>query len=149
MYDFLYKRKRTVQIILGLITLPFAFFGVDYYFRGGGDRAGEGARVAGTPITQGEFDNTLREQQERMRQAVGRNFDPAVFDDPEVRYSLLDGLIGQKLLQEQARRGRVSVSDDQLRQLLSRISPLQEGGKISHARYEELLSVQNPPKAPI
>ncbi len=110
MYDFLHRRKRTVQIILGLITLPFAFFGVDYYFRGGGDRAGEVARVAGTPITQGEFDNTLREQQERMRQALGGNFDPAVFDDPEVRYSLLDGLIGQRLLQEQARHGRSSAS---------------------------------------
>src|SRR2546425_412418 len=62
MYDFLYKRKRTVQIILGLITLPFAFFGVDYYFRGGGDRAGEVARVAGTPITQGEFDREIRRE---------------------------------------------------------------------------------------
>jgi len=149
MYDFLHRRKRTVQIILGLITLPFAFFGVDYYFRGGGDRAGEVARVAGTPITQGEFDNTLREQQERMRQALGGNFDPAVFDDPEVRYSLLDGLIGQRLLQEQARRGRFSVSDDQLRQFISDIPAFQEGGKFSQARYEQILSMQNPPKSPI
>src|SRR5207244_9151383 len=125
MYDFLHKRERAVQIILGLITLPFAFFGVDYYFRGGGDRAGEVARVAGTPISQAEFDNTLRQQQERMRQALGGNFDPAVFDDPEVRYSLLDGLIGQKLLQEQARRGQFSVSADQLRQFISESAPLQ------------------------
>src|SRR5438132_5413210 len=149
MYDFLHRRKRTVQIILGLITLPFAFFGVDYYFRGGGDRAGEVARVAGTPITQGEFDNTLREQQERMRQALGGNFDPAVFDDPEVRYSLLDGLIGQRLLQEQTRRGRFSVSDDQLGQFISDIPAFQEGGKFSQARYEQILSMQNPPKSPI
>ena len=149
MYDFLHKRKRVVQGILALISLPFAFFGVDYYFRSAGDRTGEVARVAGTPISQVEFDNTLREQQERMRQAVGRNFDPAVFDDPEVRYSLLDGLIGQKLLQEQARRGRFSVSDDQLRQFISEIPAFQEGGKFSQARYEQLLSMQNPPKSPI
>src|SRR2546428_12211434 len=139
MYDFLPKRKRTVQIILGLITLPFAFFGVDYYFRGGGDRAGEVARVAGTPITQGEFDNTLREQQERMRQALGGNFDPAVFDDPEVRYSLLDGLIGQRLLQEQARRGRVSVSPEQLPPVLFPISPFSERGEIFPAPHHSPL----------
>jgi peptidyl-prolyl cis-trans isomerase D len=148
MYDFLYRRKRTVQVILALITLPFAFFGVDYYFRDTA-RTGEVATVAGSRITQAEFDNTLRDQQERMRQQLGRNFDPAVFDDPEVRYSLLDGLIGQRLLQEQARRGRFSVSDEQLRQFISEIPAFQEGGKFSQARYEQLLAMQNPPKSPI
>jgi peptidyl-prolyl cis-trans isomerase D len=148
MYDFLHRRKRTVQVILALITLPFAFFGVDYYFRDTA-RVGEVATVAGSRITQAEFDNTLREQQERMRQALGRNFDPAVFDDPEVRYSLLDGLIGQRLLQEQARRGRFSVSDEQLRQFISEIPAFQEGGKFSQARYEQLLAMQNPPKSPV
>ncbi|MDQ2963644.1 MAG: SurA N-terminal domain-containing protein [Pseudomonadota bacterium] len=148
MYDFLHKRKRAVQVILALITLPFAFFGVDYYFRDTA-RTGEIATVAGSRITQAEFDNTLREQQERMRQTLGRNFDPAVFDDPEVRYSLLDGLIGHRLLQEQARRGRFSVSDDQLRQFISEIPAFQDGGKFSQARYEQLLAMQNPPKSPI
>jgi len=148
MYDFLHKRKRTVQVILALISLPFAFFGVDYYFRDTA-RTGEIASVAGSQITQAEFDNTLREQQERMRQTLGRNFDPAVFDDPEVRYSLLDGLIGQRLLQEQARRGRFNVSDEQLRQFISEIPAFQEGGKFSQTRYEQLLAMQNPPKSPI
>jgi peptidyl-prolyl cis-trans isomerase D len=148
MYDFIFKRKRAVQVILALITLPFAFFGVDYYFRDTA-RTGEVATVAGSRITQAEFDNTLREQQERMRQSLGRNFDPAVFDDPEVRYSLLEGLIGQRLLQEQARRGRFSVSDEQLRQFISEIPAFQEGGKFSQARYEQLLAMQNPPKSPI
>jgi peptidyl-prolyl cis-trans isomerase D len=148
MYDFLHKRKRTVQVILALISLPFAFFGVDYYFRDTA-RQGEIASVAGSRITQAEFDNTLREQQERMRQTLGRNFDPAVFDDPEVRYALLDGLIGQRLLQEQARRGRFNVSDEQLRQFISEIPAFQEGGKFSQARYEQLLAMQNPPKSPI
>ena len=148
MYDFLYKRKRFVQLILAMISLPFAFFGVDYYFRSG-DRAGEVASVAGTPITQVEFDNALRAQENRMRQALGRNFDPAMFDNPEVRYSVLDGLIGQKLLQSEARRGRFNVSDDQVRQFISEIPAFQEEGKFSQARYEQLLAMQNPPKSPV
>ena len=28
MFDFVYRKKRMVQVILALITLPFAFFGV-------------------------------------------------------------------------------------------------------------------------
>jgi peptidyl-prolyl cis-trans isomerase D len=149
MYDFLHKRKRAVQIILALISLPFAFFGVDYYFRGNADRVGEVATVAGEHISQADFAETLRGQQERMRQAMGANFDPAVFDNPEMRYSLLDQLIGQRLLQNEARRGGLTVSDEQLRQFISDIPAFQENGKFSQTRYEQLLELQNPRKTPV
>ncbi len=148
MYDFIYKRKRLVQFVLALITLPFAFFGVDYYFRNT-DRAGEVATVAGTPITQVDFANALRDQEQRMQQALGANYDPAMFQDPEMRYSVLEQLIGERLLQEQARRDRLSVSDEQLRQFISEIPAFQEDGKFSQTRYEQLLSMQNPPRSPV
>lgn len=148
MYDFLHKRQRLVQVILAMIALPFAFFGVDSYFRST-DPTGEVARVAGNPITQVEFDNALREQQQRMRQALGANFDPSVFENPDVRYSLLEELIGRRLLQDQARRDRLTVSDEQLRQFIAEIPAFQEDGKFSQTRYEQLLAIQNPPKSPV
>jgi peptidyl-prolyl cis-trans isomerase D len=147
MYDFVYKRKRVVQVVLGLITLPFAFFGVNYYFRGAGN-ADEVAKVAGIPISQAEFENTLREQQQRMQQAMGANYDPAMFQDPQVRYSILEQLIGERLLQDQARRDRITVSDEQLRHFISQIPAFQEDGKFSQTKYEQLLSMQNPPQSP-
>lgn len=146
MFDFVYKQKRMVQIVLALITLPFAFFGVDYYFRGGGS-VGEVARVAGNKITQAEFDNAIREQQERMRESLGANYDPAVFDNPEVRYSMLEQLIGQRLLDDQARRDRLRVSDEQVRQYIGEIPAFQVDGKFSPERYQQLLASQNPPKS--
>src|SRR6266581_4803541 len=82
MFDFVYRKKRVVQVILALITLPFAFFGVDYYFRSAGSVT-EIAKVGGDRITQAEYADTVREQQDRMRQAQGANFDPAVFVDAE------------------------------------------------------------------
>ena len=85
MYDFIYRRKRLVQLILALITLPFAFFGVDYYFRNDTGPTGEVATVAGERITQGEFSDNLRVQQDRLRQTMQGNFDPTIFDNPEVR----------------------------------------------------------------
>jgi peptidyl-prolyl cis-trans isomerase D len=147
MYDFIYKRKRLVQVVLALITLPFAFFGVDYYFRNT-DRTGEVATVAGTPITQVDFANALHDQQLRMQQALGANYDPAMFQDPQMRYSVLEQLIGERLLQEQARRNRLTVSDEQLRQFISEIPAFQEDGKFSQTRYEQLLQMQNPPRSP-
>src|SRR5207248_2401575 len=149
MYDFLHRRKRFVQIILALITLPFAFFGVDYYFRGDTGAAGEVASVAGDKITQGEFQDSLRNQQERMRRAMGGNFDPAIFDNPEMRYSVLDQLIAQRLMQKEARRDRLTVSDDQIRTFISEIPAFQENGKFSQTKYEQLLDLQNPRRTPV
>ena len=119
MFDFMHRRKRVVQFILALITLPFAFFGVDYYFRSTEPHAGCRDRIRAADHRRQEFAEAIREQQERMRQIAGRNFDPAVFDDPEVRYSILEQLINQRLLQEQARRDRFRVSDAQVAQLIA------------------------------
>ncbi|MDH4182096.1 MAG: SurA N-terminal domain-containing protein, partial [Betaproteobacteria bacterium] len=33
MFDLVHKHKRVAQIILALLIVPFAFVGVDYYFR--------------------------------------------------------------------------------------------------------------------
>jgi peptidyl-prolyl cis-trans isomerase D len=146
MFDFVYKQKRLVQVVLAMITLPFAFFGVDYYFRGAA-ASGEIARVGSDKITQTEFANAIRDQQDRMRQSLGASYDPAVFDNPEVRYSMLEQLISQRLLDNQARRGRLRVSDEQVRQYISEIPAFQVDGKFSPERYQQLLSSQNPPKS--
>ena len=81
-----------------------------------------------------------------MRQQLGKNYDPVVFENPEVRYSMLEQIIGQRLLDEQARKNRFRVSDDQLRQYISEIPAFQVDGKFSQQRYEQLLAAQSPPK---
>ncbi len=141
MFDFVYRKKRVVQVILALITLPFAFFGVDYYFRGGG-AASEVARVGSETISQNDFANALRDQQDRMRQSQGKDYDPTVFDNPEVRYSMLEQLIGQRVLDAQVRRDNLRVSDAQLAQFIGDLPPFQEDGKFSRSRYEQLLQSQ-------
>jgi peptidyl-prolyl cis-trans isomerase D len=141
MFDFVYRKKRVVQVILALITLPFAFFGVDYYFRGGGS-ATEVARVGGDTINQAEFANAIRDQQDRMRQQGGKDYDPAMFNSPEVRFSMLEQLIGQRVLDQEVRRSNLRVSDTQLAQFIGELAPFQEEGKFSRARYEQLLTSQ-------
>ncbi len=141
MFDFVHRKKGVVQVILALITLPFAFFGVDYYFRGG-TSATEVARVAGETISQTDFANAMRDQQDRMRQSLGKDYDPSVFDNPQVRYSLLQQLIGQRVLDAQVRRDNFRVSDAQLAQFIGELPPFQEDGKFSRARYEQLLVSQ-------
>ena len=141
MYDLLYKHKRLTQFILALIALPFAFFGVDYYFRGDTGPATV-ATVGRDKITQQEYDEVLREQQDRMRQQLGRAYDPAMFDTPEVRYALVEQLVNQRLLESQARAGRFRVTDGQLAQFISQLPAFQEDGKFSPDRYKLVLAAQ-------
>jgi peptidyl-prolyl cis-trans isomerase D len=70
MFDAVRNNKKVVQVFLVMITLPFAFFGVESYVKNAGNSDGV-ATVGGTAIQMGEFQQALREQQERMRGAMG------------------------------------------------------------------------------
>ncbi len=142
MFDLLHKHKRAAQVILFLMTIPFAFFGVDFYFRGAGADDSV-ATVGGEKITQAEFADSVRAQADQMRRSMGQNFDPAMFDSPDVRFALLDLLVNQRLLTGKARAERFRVSDEQLQQFIGAIPAFQDEGKFSPDRYRQLLASQN------
>lgn len=138
MFDLVHKHKRAAQIVLFLMTIPFLFFGVDHYFRGG-STTDVVATIGNEKITLAEFDQSLRDQQQRARQMMGRNFDAAMFDNPEVRFAVLDQVVNDRLLAGKARDERFRVSDAQLRETISSVPAFQENGKFSVDRYEQFL----------
>lgn len=142
MFDFVHKNKRIVQAILGVVMLPFAFWGV-YSYNRASDAGGEVATIGRDKVTRQEFDEAVREQQNRMRRALGPNFDAAAFDNPEVRYNILEGLVSEHLLRRQAQQSNVRVSDAQLQKVIADIPAFQDNGKFSQSRYESLVANQN------
>ena len=140
MFDFVNKKKRIVQIVLAVATLPFLFWGIESY------RTGESedtvAQVAGEKISRQEFEQALREQQDSMRAAMGENFNADLLNRPEMRSAVLDGLIQQRLLKHESARVGLAVPDDQLVEMIRNISAFQENGDFSKQRYEELLRGQ-------
>ncbi|BAN35582.1 PpiC-type peptidyl-prolyl cis-trans isomerase [Sulfuricella denitrificans skB26] len=129
------------KVIIGLITIPFALWGVDSYIRGG-DKADNLAKVDGHEITRQEFGQALKEQQERMRGAMGERFDPAILDRPEVRQSVLDGLVQQRLLATEANRVGFNLPDTLLASIIAEIPEFQQEGKFSQAQYESMIRAQ-------
>ncbi len=142
MFDLVTKHKRIAQVILALLVIPFAFVGVDYYFRRDATTTPI-ATVGGAEVTRAEFDELVRQQQDRMRQTMGRAFDPAIFDNPEVRYSLVEQLVSQRLLQKQAQEQRFRVTDADLARAIGEIEAFRVDGKFSPERYRQLLAAQN------
>jgi peptidyl-prolyl cis-trans isomerase D len=141
MFDAVRNNKRIVQIFLGLITLPFAFWGVDSYVRNAG-AGNDFASVGDTKITAQQFDLAMRERQDQMRQALGANFQPEMMNTPQAKLGLLNSLIDQRLILVEASKNRMFVDDNALRDVISKIPSLQEDGKFSMARYETALRSQ-------
>jgi len=142
MFDLVTKHKRIAQGILLLLMIPFLFFGVDYYFQRDNLDA-DVATVSGKKITQAEFAESIREQSDQMRQQLGRNFDPAMFESPEVRFALLDQLINQRLITDKALEEKFRVSDAQLQQFIAALPAFQDAGAFSPDRYRQMLATQN------
>jgi peptidyl-prolyl cis-trans isomerase D len=144
MFDTVQKHKRLVQFVLALIALPFAFFGVDYYFRRS-DSVSEVATFSGGQVTQLEFDNAIRDQQEMMRRSQ-RGVDPALFDNPEVRYNILQQVLRERLVEKKAADLHFAVTPNQVFEKIASDTRFQEGGRFSLERYKLLLAQNGIPE---
>jgi peptidyl-prolyl cis-trans isomerase D len=141
MFDLVHENKKLIQIVLALIILPFALWGVSSYERSG-NTAVVVATVNGTKITQQEFQNALSQQQDRMRKQLGANFDVAILDNPAMKRALIDNLVAQRLLVDHAKAERLIVPDDRVAQLIGGIDAFQDNGKFDKKRYESVLAMQ-------
>jgi peptidyl-prolyl cis-trans isomerase D len=143
MFDWVQNNKRLMQVILALIFLPFAFFGMDAYFQGS-ELGAEVARVGDYRIGPQEYQQALRERQDAMRRMLGNvPVDQAVLDSPEMRFAALDQLVRQRLLLSQSVRAGVTVTDNQLRDFITSQDAFRQDGQFSHDLYESYLRSQN------
>jgi peptidyl-prolyl cis-trans isomerase D len=140
MFDAVRNNKRIVQIFLGLITLPFAFWGLESLqgFGTGNDLASVGK----TRISQPQFEQAMRERQEQLRQSMGNSFRPEMMDSPQFKLSVLDSLIHQRLLLLEAAEKRLATGTQDLRDFITGLPVLQENGVFSKPRYEAVLRAQ-------
>jgi peptidyl-prolyl cis-trans isomerase D len=126
------------KVILALITIPFALWGIESYFNRGGN--GEVvAEVGKTKIYRQEFVQALRTQTDQLRRSLGEKFDPQIVQGKEFRKSVLDGLINQDALLLTARDARLVVPDQEVHAIISQIPAFQDNGQFSLQRYQEVL----------
>ena len=142
MFSLVHKHKRLLQLVLALIIVPpFAFWGIQSYERGA-TQAGDVADVGGLKISQQEFANQLRVQQDRMRALLGGRVDPAAFDTPEAREQMLEGMIAQRLLTRDVVSKHLATTDENLREMIASTPAFQDNGKFSNERYQQALQAE-------
>jgi peptidyl-prolyl cis-trans isomerase D len=126
------------KVILGLIAITFALFGVDSYMKG--DKSGGMvAEVGDVGISREELTREIQGQSDRMRETLGPAYDPAVIESAEFRKQVLDSLIERKALLQEAKRLKFLAPDAYIASVLGQIPAFQQDGAFSQPRYEAVL----------
>jgi len=142
MFDTIRTHRRWLMIFLTLLVFPsFVATGIYGYnrFTSADDAV---ARIGGEAISPQQFEAAHRERLEQIRQALGENFDPAVFDSPAAREASLNALLGERALRREAVDSHVTVTENRLRAVIGSIPAFQEEGRFSYERYRTLLGAQ-------
>ena len=125
------------KLILTLITVPFALFGIDAYLKDAGAGASV-AKVDGATISVQEYRNAMQSLRDRLQKENPK--DIGALDSPEVKQSVLDRLINTRLLNAEVVHSNFKVTNEQLAQFITSLPEFQQGGKFSQEVYDKLLS---------
>ena len=135
-------RKHTqgwlAKIILALITVPFALFGIDSYLNQAGANVPV-AKVNGDKISAQEYSKAVENVRNRLQQD-GQKVDAALLESPELKASVLDGLITKRLVNAEIQKSNFKVSDEIVSQYVIGMPEFQEGGKFSQDLYDKTLA---------
>jgi peptidyl-prolyl cis-trans isomerase D len=147
-------------VILGLLTIPFAFFGVEQYMSAGTETwvakiEAPPSYWAGAPsfwpvshlwdreeISAQDFRTRFEQARQQQRQELGTAYDPRAFETPENKRRILDELIDQRVLRMAATRAGVTISDAQVQRAILEMPPFQVDGKFDPSRYQLALASQ-------
>ncbi|MBJ4025527.1 SurA N-terminal domain-containing protein, partial [Salmonella enterica subsp. enterica serovar Derby] len=129
-----------VKIILGLIILSFVFAGVGSYLVNGSNNSA--AKVGNTEIPRGEFEMADQNERNRMQAQLGDYFSQMLADPAYVesfRKSVLDRMINDVLLDQQAEALGLRISDTQGRSMILDMPQFQSNGQFDQEIYQASL----------
>lgn len=124
-------------IIVGVISVPFALWGIQSYVGGGG--INEAAEVNGEPIPVYQVQRIASQQRQRLRQQLGGSL-PAGLDERLFMERALEQLIERELLRQAATDAGFRVTDETLRRNIRRQSMFRREGAFDPELYRRLLS---------
>ncbi|MCW8826991.1 MAG: SurA N-terminal domain-containing protein [Gammaproteobacteria bacterium] len=127
-------------VIVGLIIIPFALWGLNQYVGGGGEIAA--AEVNGQEISQRLLQETYYRQRQRLQQMFGDQLPEELFSESSMKKQLLQQLIEDELILQSGFSSKMRVGDDQLVATIHSIDAFKESGQFSNELYERVLRTQ-------
>jgi peptidyl-prolyl cis-trans isomerase D len=143
MFEFIRTHQRLMQFFLLLLILPsFVLVGVSQYEKRGGGNDGV-ATVDGRTITQQEWEAAQRRQIDQARAMMGAQFDQKLFDTPEAKQEVLDGLVAERAISAEVTRNHLTLGPDALyRAIQEQLGMNKPDGSFDVDAYKRFLSAQ-------
>ena len=136
-----------VWVIIGLISVPFAIWGIQSFQTGDSDPVVAtvgatnvlGLSIGGTDITQGQFRNEYEQYYRRLQSLQGENFRADQIDAVKTRDLVMKGMISRVVFDRYTRKAGYRLDDAALREFLETVPQFQDKGRFSAQRYREVL----------
>ena len=126
-------------LIVGLITVPFALFGIqDYVSRSANTSI---ASVDGEDIDLNLYYQELNSQQRNLQQQLGAQYSQEI--DNVLKQTLLDTMINEKLIENFANTLDMVTLDQEVRSVIQSNQAFHLDGEFSDERYNQLLRLNS------
>ncbi|MGB5260178.1 MAG: SurA N-terminal domain-containing protein [Gammaproteobacteria bacterium] len=127
-------------VILGLIFIAFAFWGLDSYLQSSATTYA--ARVNDAEISLRQHDQAYQALVQRIRESVGKDYEKAGYDEDTLRQQSLKRLITDELFFQAAESAGFSVGGAIIASQINSIEAFRADGRFSKDQYQRVLSYQ-------
>ena len=131
-------QSATAKIIIGLIVLSFAAFGLETLLPGAAGTSV--AEVNGEEISPFALQEAVTQQKRQLVSVLGEDIDPAMLDDERLQPRALESLIQRSLLLQKAAELGLVASDAQIGKSITSIDAFQLNGNFSSEAYKSVLA---------
>lgn len=128
-----------VAVIVGLICLTFALWGVESYINS--ERRVVVAEVNGDEIGLDEFQQALQRVRRQAESVLGEQYNAEDWNKPDIKMRGLDGLINERIVAGLMDEARIRVSDAQLASEVQKIPAFQQDGAFSRTLFDQRVSL--------
>ena len=130
--------------IVAILIVPFAFWGINYYFTGGTEPSI--AKVNDADIKYNQFQRAYTNYRQQMQAMLGNSV-LAPADEELLKQRTLDMLIDSELLNQVAMKIRLTASDEQVRETIKSIDVFKGEDGFSKEFYQRAVSMLGMPPA--
>ncbi|OOG56257.1 SurA N-terminal domain-containing protein [Rhodanobacter sp. C03] len=127
-------------VLLGVCVFAMSFFGIETYFMSHTDSFV--AKVGKHEISQNDYQTRMNQLRQQMSTEQGEHFDASIFEKPETKQHVVDGLIDQQLLLQANDDWGMRVADQAVRDYIAQIPVFQVNNQFDATSYRAWLASQ-------
>ena len=131
-------QSTAAKVIIGLIVLSFAAFGLETLLPGGSGTSV--AEVNGEEITPIALQEAITQQKRQLVSMLGDDIDPALLDDDRLQPRALQSLIQRALLLQKSTALNLVASEAQVGKSITSVEAFQLNGQFSPDAYKSVLA---------